>query len=77
MLGAAARYEDAGVEGDPQAAEVCEADDVLDRQAGDALLDQVGELGVVARCGDQQVCLVLGEDAAGGAESADNGADQS
>jgi hypothetical protein len=37
------------------------------------LLDHVGELGVVAGCGDQQVRLVLGEDAAGGAEGADDG----
>jgi hypothetical protein len=37
------------------------------------LLDHVGEFGVVAGRGDQQVCLVLGEDAAGGAEGADDG----
>ena len=33
-LGAAARDEDAGVDGDPQAAELGPADDVLERQAG-------------------------------------------
>lgn len=73
MFGSASWDEDAGVDEDAQAAEVCVADDVFDGQPGDALLDQVGEFGVVAGCGDQQVRLVLGEDAAGGAEGADDG----
>jgi hypothetical protein len=73
VFGPAAWDEDAGVEEDAEAAEVCVADDVFDGQPGDALLDHMGELGVVAGRGDQQVRLVLGEDAAGGAEGADDG----
>jgi hypothetical protein len=73
VLRTPAWHEHAWVEQDPQAAEVCVADDVFERQPGDALLNHVGELGVVAGRGDQQVRLVLGEDAAGGAEGADDG----
>jgi hypothetical protein len=73
VFGPPPRYENSFVEQDPQSAELREADHVLDRQPGDALLDHAGELGVVVCCGDQQVRFVLGEDAAGGAEGADDG----
>jgi hypothetical protein len=73
VLRTPARHEHTGVQQDPETTEVREAYDVFERQPGDALLDHVGEFGVVAGRGDQQVRLVLGEDAAGGAEGADDG----
>ena len=67
-LGAAARHEDAGIHGDPQAAELGPAQDLFQRQAGGPALDQGGKLARGPGGGDEQPGFVLGEDAARGPE---------
>ena len=64
-LGAPPRYEHIRVDKYPQPAEVCPAEDVFERYAGDPLINHRREFG---RCGgraDEQLRFVLGEDAAG------------
>ena len=67
-LGAVPWHEDAGSDGQSQAAELGPAEDVLQRQTGDALLhhgvERVGRAGF----GHEQPCFVLGEHAPGGAQ---------
>ena len=72
-LRTAARHEDPGVHGDPQAAELRPAKDVFEGKAGDAAVDHDGQVGGGGRGGDEQLGLVLGEDAAGDAEPRDDG----
>ena len=72
-LGAAAGHEDAGVHGDPQAAELRPAEDVLERLAGGPPVQHGGQGGRCPRRGDEQPRLVLGEDAARGPEPGDGG----
>ena len=72
-LGAAAGYEDPGVHGDPQAAELRPAEDVFEGQAGDPPVHHGGEVGRRPRRGDEQPRLVLGEDTAGGPKPGDDG----
>jgi len=67
-LGPPPRHEHAGRHGDPQAAELGPADDLLQRQAGGALADHGVEFGRRPGRFHQQPRLVLGEDAAGCAE---------
>jgi len=72
-LGAAARYEDAGVHRYPQAAELRPAEDVLERLAGGPLVHHGGQGSRCPRRGDEQPRLVFGEDAARGPEPGDGG----
>jgi hypothetical protein len=72
-LAAVAGHEDPRVDRDAQAAEVCPADHVLERQARDAPLDHGLEVGRRRRGGDQQAGLLLREDAAGGAQAHGDG----
>lgn len=71
-LGPAARDEDAGIYGDAQAAELCPAEDVLERKAGHSSVNHVVEVGWCSCGRDEQLGLVLGEDAAGSAELVDD-----
>jgi hypothetical protein len=72
-LGAAARYEDAGIHRDPQAAELGPAENVLERLAGGPPIHHGGQGGRCPRRGDEQLRLVLGEDTARGPEPGDGG----
>ncbi len=72
-LGAAAGDEDPGVHGDAQTAELGPAEDVFQRVTGDTAFHHGGEFGGPGRGGGDQVRLVLGEYAAGGAEGGDEG----
>jgi hypothetical protein len=72
-LGPAAGHEDAGVNGYLQATELRPAEDVLERQARGAAVDHSGEVRRGPGRRDEQLRLVLGEDAAGGAEPGDDG----
>ncbi len=63
-LGAAARHEHPGVDGDPQTAEFGPADDVFQGQAARPALDHGGDLGRGPGGGEDQLRLVLGEDTA-------------
>ena len=72
IFGAPARDEDARVDGDPLAAELGPAEHLLERQPGDAPGHQVGEVGRGLRRRDEQLRLLLGEDAARGAQRADD-----
>ncbi|MNW56929.1 hypothetical protein D3C74_346880 [compost metagenome] len=63
-----AGHEHRGLDEDPQAAELGPAEDLLEREPRDPARDHVVELGGGGRGGDDQVCLVLGEHAACGAE---------
>ena len=71
-LGAAAGYEDSGVDLDPQAAELRPAEDVLDGKAGHSPVHHGGEVGRRPRRAHEQPRLVFGEDAAGGPEPGDD-----
>ena len=71
-LGSAARYEDAGPHGDPQATELRPAEDVFEGKTGDPAVDQGGEVGRRPRLGDEQPRLVLGVDTAGGPKPGDD-----
>jgi hypothetical protein len=71
-LAAAARNEDAGAHGYPQPAELGPPNHLLDRQAGGAPVHHDVELGWGRSRAAQQPRLILGEDAAGGAEPADD-----
>ena len=71
-LGAAAGYEDSGVHGYPQAAELRPAEDVFEGQAADSPVHHGGEVGRSLCRGDEQPCLVLGEDTAGGSKHGDD-----
>lgn len=70
-LGAAAGHEDPGVHGDAQAAELGPAEDVFQGMTGDAPFHHGGELDGTGSGGGDEVRLVLGEYAAGGAEGGD------
>ena len=65
-LGAAAGYEDSGVHGYPQAAELRPAQDMFKGQAGGSPVHHGGEVGRRPCRGDEQPRLILGEDTAGG-----------
>jgi hypothetical protein len=71
-LAAAPRNEDAGPDGDAQAAKFSPADNVLERQPGHTALHHVLELISRRRCCDEQISLILGKDAACRPEPADN-----
>src|SRR5690606_40675554 len=62
-----------GRDADATAAEAGPADDLFEGQSAGPALDQPGGLPRVARGGEDQVRLVLGEDAAGGPEHARHG----
>lgn len=72
-LGATAGHEDAGAHGDPQSAELRPADDEFERVAGDPAVHHAGQFVGGAGGGEDQPCLVLGEDTARGAECGDDG----
>ena len=72
-LGAAAGHEDSRVHGDPQAAELRPAQDVLKGQAGHPPVHHGGQLGRGLGGRDEQPGLVLGEDTAGGPEPGGDG----
>src|SRR5207344_1953357 len=72
-LGAAARDEDPGVHGYPQAAELRPAEDVFEWLAPGPPVHQGGQLGWRPGCGDEQLRLVLGEDTARSPEAGDDG----
>ncbi len=72
-LGAPAGYEDTRFHGDPQAAELRPPDDELEGQPGCPAFDQRGDVTRGRRGGDDQFCLVLGEDASGGPECGHHG----
>ena len=63
QFGPAARNEHAGFDNDGQGVEVGPADDVLQRQPVNPLLEHPGELVRVRRRSYEQISLVLGEDA--------------
>lgn len=63
-LGAAAGYEDAGADGDPQAVELGPAEDVFQGKPGDPPFDHGGDRGGTGGGGEDQFRLVLGEYAA-------------
>jgi len=71
-LGAAARHEDSGIHGYPQAAELRPAEDVLQGKAGDSPVDHGGEVVRRTRSAEEQPRLVLGEDTAGSPKSGDD-----
>ena len=71
-LAAAARHEHAGVDQDPQAAELRPADDLLERQAGGALLDHRVQFGGCVRGVGKQAGLIFGEHAPGGPQPGDD-----
>jgi hypothetical protein len=64
-------HEDAGAQAHPDAAEVGVTDDLLQRFAPDAAIDQPVEVCHVVSGGTQHGGLVLGEDAAGTAQPDD------
>ena len=64
-LGAAARDEDTGVHGDPQAAELRPAEEVFEGHAGGSPIHHGGDVVRGAGCADEQPRFVLGEDTAG------------
>ena len=64
-LGAAAGHEDAGVHGDPQAAELRPAEHVLQGLAGGPPVHHGRQVGKRGGPGHEQLRFVLGEDAAG------------
>src|SRR5690606_7500483 len=66
-------HEDPGRDADATAAEAGPADDLFEGQSAGPALDHPGGLPRVARGGEDQVRLVLGEDAAGGPEHARHG----
>ena len=72
ILGAPARDEDAQVDGDPLPAELGPAEHLLERQPGDAPGHQGGEVGRGLRRRGEQLRLLLGENAARGAQRADD-----
>ena len=72
QLRASARHEHPAGDRHPQPAEVGPAHHHLERGAGDALGDQSLELGRGAGLGDEQGCLLLGEDTARGAQPRDD-----
>ncbi len=72
-LAAPAGYEHPGVDGDPQTGELGPADDVFERAAGGAAADHGGQPGGGVGGGEQDACLVLGEDAAGGTQPCGHG----
>ena len=67
-LGAPPRHEHPGCHGNPEAAELGPAEDLLKRQADVALADHGFEFGWCAGRRHQQPGLVLGEDTTCGAE---------
>ena len=67
-LGAPPRDEHAGGHGDPQAAELRPAEDLLERQAGDAPVHHGVEFGRCTGGGGEQPGFVLGENAPRGTE---------
>jgi hypothetical protein len=69
QLGAAARDEHAGLDGDAEAAEFRPPEEVLERDAGGPALDHVGEVLGRRRRVEQQPRLVLGEHAPGGPQA--------
>jgi len=71
-LGAVAGHEDSRVHGYPQPAELGPADDVFDGHPGGSPVHHGGEVGGRLCRGDEQPRLVLGEDAAGRPEPADD-----
>ena len=71
-LGTAARHEDPGVHGDPQPGEFRPAQDMLKGLAGDPLVHHRVQLAGGPGRGDEQLGLVLGEDAARGPEPGDD-----
>jgi hypothetical protein len=71
-LGAAAGYEDSGVHGYPQAAELRPAEDVFERQASGSPVHHGGEVDPRPCRGDEQLRLILGEDTAGGPKPGDD-----
>jgi hypothetical protein len=75
-LRAAARHEDARVDGDAQAPELGPADDEFEGQARDPALDHGGGFGRGAGGGEDQLGLVLGEDTTRGAQGDDDGVTQ-
>ena len=72
-LGAAARYEDAGVYGYPQAAELRPAEDVLEGLAGGTPVHHGGQAGRRPSRGHEQPRLVLGENTARCPQPGDDG----
>jgi hypothetical protein len=72
-LAAVAGHEDARFDRDAQAAELRPADHLLERQPLDPPRDHRGEGGRGRRGRDQQACLLLREDAAGGAQAHGDG----
>ena len=75
-LAAYAGHEDPTPEPHPDAAEVGVADDLLERLAQRSPADQRGQGGLVGGGGAQHGRLVLGEDAARGAQPIDRGGDR-
>jgi hypothetical protein len=71
-LGAAAGDEHAGFHGDTQARELGPAEDEFEGQTRDTPVDHGGGLVRGAGGGEDQLRLVLGEDAAGGAKCRDD-----
>ena len=71
-FGATAGNEDAGVHLDASAEEVDPTEDGFKRQARDSSVDHLGELGGCCRLGEEQACLVFGEDASGCSEPSDD-----
>jgi hypothetical protein len=70
---AAAGYEDSGIHGQPQAAELRPPDHVFDGLAGSSPFHHRGKV-VGCPCGrDEQPRLLLGEDTAGGPQPGDDG----
>ena len=72
-LGTPPRHEHAGRHGDPQAAELGPAEDVLQRQASDAPVHHGVEFVRRPRRGRQQPGFIFGEDTARGPEPVDYG----
>jgi hypothetical protein len=73
QLRAPAGHEHSRLDGDPQPAELRPAQEVLQGEARDPLLDQRGEGAGGARRVRQEARLVLGEDAPGGAQPGHDG----
>lgn len=69
-------YEDTGVHSDAQAAELGPAQHVFERETRDTAVDHGGQLGGVARGGDKELRLVLGEDTARGPQPGDDGGER-
>ena len=73
QLGAAAGHEHPGADGDARPAELHPAQQVLQRLARDAPVDQGGEVGGGGGGVDEQPGLLLGEDAAGRTQGGHDG----